>query len=65
VAYNRICDSCGLPIPKVENIILATSIPCSEFHIRCVRCQWPVPKYSMDEDNICDMCKGKYRTKKI
>lgn len=49
---NKICPTCQLPIPKEQN-----EIACSEFHVRCVRCGWPVAKKLMDEDGICSICK--------
>lgn len=51
------CDTCNLPIP--DGRFEPLSIACSEYHIRCVRCNWPVAKSIMDEDMICGLCKGK------
>ena len=57
---SRICETCHLPIPEEQH-----SVPCSEHHIRCIRCGWPVAKYGVrkqrmiDEDGICNLCKGK------
>jgi hypothetical protein len=52
------CDKCNLPIPKDENPF---SIPCSEYHIRCPRCGWPVAKNIMGEEKICPTCRGTKR----
>ena len=64
MSYNKVCECCGLAVPNLEGFIIAANIPCSDLHIRCVRCKWPVAKSKMDEDGICETCKGKYRTKK-
>lgn len=53
----KICDTCGWPIPEVRKFD-PNSIPCSNSHIRCLRCGWPVAKGYIDEDEICDLCKG-------
>lgn len=51
------CDKCDLPIP--DKRADPHTIPCSEYHIRCLRCGWPVAKSVMDEDEVCKLCKGK------
>ena len=51
---HKLCPTCQLPIPDKRN-----EIPCSEYHIRCARCDWPVAKSIMDEDGICSTCKRK------
>lgn len=48
------CKECGLP---VEKDIEGLQVPCSEYHIRCIRCGWPVAMSRMGEDKICDICK--------
>jgi hypothetical protein len=54
------CEKCGLPVPSKEN-----EIPCSEYHVRCVRCMWPIAKKLpnggslLDENGICNICRGK------
>ena len=53
---NERCETCHLPIEKeIEGI----NVPCSEYHVRCVRCGWPVAKSRMGDAEICDLCKGK------
>ena len=52
---NKICPTCTFPIPKKE----VSEIPCSEYHVRCVRCGWPVAKNYIEDDEVCDLCKGK------
>lgn len=59
MVYNRICECCGLPIPDPAIRTKAMDMPCSELHIRCLRCAWSVAKDSIDEDEICNICKGK------
>jgi len=54
--HNEKCKTCHLPVPINEDPL---KIPCSEYHIRCVRCLWPVAKERMPEDSVCDLCKGK------
>jgi hypothetical protein len=56
VSYHRVCDKCELPIPNIEKIDPFT-VPCSIYHIRCLRCGWPVAKSIMDEDEICRICR--------
>lgn len=60
----RTCHECHLPIPDEDNEVEGNKIPCSMLHIRCLRCAWPVAKGYMDEDEICDVCKGKFRKRK-
>lgn len=55
---HKICETCGFPIPNVRSIDPHT-VPCSDNHIRCIRCGWPVAKSMIDEDEMCDLCKGK------
>lgn len=50
---NKICPTCELPIPTEKQMV----ITCSEYHVRCIRCNWPVAKTMMNKDGICDMCK--------
>lgn len=48
---NKICPTCHLPIPSVE-----VNIECSEHHIKCLRCGWPVAKNLIGKDGICYTC---------
>jgi len=50
------CKECGLPVEKdIEGI----QIPCSEYHVRCIRCGWPVAINMVGEEKICRICKRK------
>lgn len=51
------CKTCNLPIPTEK--VSPFSIPCSEGHIRCLRCGWPVAKEMIEVDEVCDICRGK------
>lgn len=52
----ELCKTCHLPVEKdIEGI----NIPCSEYHIRCMRCGWPVAKSRMDNTEICDLCSSR------
>ena len=33
------------------------SIKLSEYHVRCLRCHWPVVKKYLSVDGICKVCK--------
>ena len=59
MSYHKICETCELPIPNINNKIDPFNIPCSIYHVRCLRCGWPVAKNMMDEDEICQICRGK------
>ena len=57
MSYHKICETCELPIPNKSTQINPFMIVCSKYHIRCIRCGWPVAKNMMDEDEICSICK--------
>jgi hypothetical protein len=61
VVWHKICETCGFHIPDVGSRINPFQIPCSEFHVRCIRCGWPTAKSVIDEDNpdLCRQCRGK------
>ena len=62
---NKRCPTCGFIIPELNELCnIPYNIPCSEYHIRCVRCGWPVAKNMMDKDSICGICKEEYKGKK-
>lgn len=50
------CESCGHRIPDQHDTEIGAMIPCSEFHVRCVRCAWPVAKTHIAPDGLCVMC---------
>lgn len=51
-----VCSACNLRIPEMTIIEEGLAIPCSEFHVRCVRCQWPVAKDHIAPDGRCAFC---------
>jgi hypothetical protein len=53
----KICKECGLVVPDKDNVEFALSIPLSEYHVRCERCQWPVAKLMMKDNVICSICR--------
>lgn len=59
--YYKICETCGLPVPDLSKRIDPFNIPCSDLHIRCIRCGWPFAKAIADEDipDVCRQCRGK------
>lgn len=52
------CTTCGFPIPELMDVEAGQLVPCSESHIRCVRCQWPVAKDHITDTGLCVMCMG-------
>lgn len=32
------------------------NIPCSEYHVRCIKCGFPVAKTHAREDGLCQSC---------
>ena len=58
VAYER-CETCGLAVPDISKRINPFNVSCSKDHIRCIRCGWPVANIMIDEDEVCELCKGK------
>jgi hypothetical protein len=49
---NKICPACRLPMASDE-----VNISCSEHHIKCIRCGWPVAKKMIGENGICFTCR--------
>lgn len=54
--YLDICSHCGHRIPKEEDVERGMQIPCSPYHVRCVRCNWPVAKTLVTQDGLCYLC---------
>lgn len=54
--HRPVCQSCGFHIPDDLDIYTGTTVPCSDNHVRCIRCQWPVAKTIMDSTGICQTC---------
>lgn len=51
-----VCSSCNLRVPEFTIIEQGRAIPCSEHHVRCIRCQWPVAKDHIAPDGRCVFC---------
>lgn len=58
MSFHRSCQTCGLPVPGPTTRRDPFTVPCSIYHIRCLRCGWPVAKCFMEEDEVCITCKG-------
>lgn len=52
----EICESCGYYIPENTDIAKGQTVPCSEYHVRCVRCEWPVAKTLISPKGLCIQC---------
>ena len=50
------CSACGYRIPESRDADIGRTIPCSDFHERCVRCHWPVAKTLLTENRLCSNC---------
>lgn len=59
MAYHAVCEKCQLPIPSIaKGQIDPWGVPCSIYHIRCIRCGWPVAKNLIEKDEeLCISCK--------
>lgn len=53
------CPCCGRKLPKEKEEIDPLNVPMSDFHVRCVKCLWPVAKNIITENGICRVCTGK------
>jgi len=58
------CTACGYPIPELIDVAVGAQIPCSVYHVRCVRCQWPVDRRHIAPDGTCVMCMSIYDRKR-
>lgn len=61
MGWNRICETCGLPVPDPSKVIKGMNVPCSSSHTRCIRCGWPFATALAEEDcpDLCRQCRGK------
>jgi len=50
------CEACGFRIPDELDAEQGQLVPCSEFHVRCVRCYWPVERTHLSPDGLCVVC---------
>lgn len=51
-----LCDTCGFRVPKAFDVADGLAIPCSEHHVRCVRCQWPIDHRHVLPHGLCVAC---------
>lgn len=63
VICRKRCPTCQLPVPisteEYETILPGLTVPCSEFHVRCERCGWPVAKSMIVDLPLCLECAGR------
>lgn len=52
----KTCETCGFRIPDARDVEQGELVPCSVYHVRCVRCQWPVAKDHVTPDGLCVIC---------
>lgn len=50
------CPACGFRIPDERDSEQGKLVACSEFHVRCVRCDWPVERSHISPDGLCVVC---------
>lgn len=50
------CPTCGFRIPDARDVEQGELVPCSAYHVRCVRCQWPVEQSHLSPDGLCVVC---------
>lgn len=54
--HREICPTCHFAIPDDATVTNGTYVPCSDDHVRCVRCQWPVAKDHLLLNGLCVLC---------
>ncbi len=54
--FIKTCTHCGFRIPTDRAILEGQQMPCSPYHVRCVRCAWPVAKTLITQDGLCYRC---------
>lgn len=59
----KVCECCGYRIPKEIDVEHGKMLPCSEYHIRCVRCEWPVAKTMISPEGLCYECMDGHKRK--
>lgn len=59
----KICPTChrAFEEKKKGRGVDPLTIPLSEYHVRCVLCQWPVDKRLVDAKGRCRICMRKER----
>ena len=55
-AHLETCPTCGFRIPDARDVEQGELVPCSTYHVRCVRCQWPVEQSHVSPDGLCVIC---------
>lgn len=58
IEHLEICQCCQLPVPTLQMRDEGAAIPCSPYHVRCVRCLWPVERAHISPYGTCVMCMG-------
>lgn len=53
----KICESCGYRIPDELDVQNGRLVACSEYHVRCIRCEWPVDKKLISHEGLCCKCR--------
>jgi len=56
IEHLETCQCCHLPIPTLLMRDEGAAMPCSEYHVRCVRCLWPVERRHISPVGTCVMC---------
>lgn len=61
---HKTCPTCNFIVP--DNLWFdPIVIPCSKYHVRCLRCRWPVAYNFIGPDSICDTCHGQRKNTRI
>lgn len=50
------CPECGFRIPRDFDVESGKALPCSPYHIRCVRCEWPIARTHVLPGGLCVAC---------
>jgi hypothetical protein len=50
------CIACKYRIPENTDVLQGRVVSCSEYHVRCVRCEWPVAKTHISLEGLCEVC---------
>jgi len=56
IEHLETCQCCHLPIPTLLMRDEGAAMPCSNYHVRCVRCLWPVERRHISPVGTCVMC---------
>lgn len=54
--HREMCPTCHFAMPSDAVIADGTYVPCSDDHVRCIRCQWPVAKAHILLGGLCVLC---------